>query len=357
MSFRSPRSQSEDRLTHKGIPLLAKPTRLSYIAMTSYRVLFTAVLIWPTIAHAQTPELDPLLSEYKPVSGIAGGSLKFAGSNTMANILSLWSEDFRRFYPGIRFEIDGKGSAIAIPSLIEGQSAFGLMSRPPTKVEQSNFKIRHGYEVVTLEIGIDTVAFFVNKQNPLEGLAFPEIDAIFSSTRIRGAKRRAELWRDFLPSEEWQSQPVTCYGRNSASGTYGFVRQFVLKNGDYGNWVSEESGSAAVVNGVSKSRGGIGYGGIGYKTNDVKALKICERRGGELVEPTFQNAYSGKYPLSRFLYLAINFDSRTQLDPHRREFIRYVLSRQGQERVREAGFLPINQRITERVLARLSAKD
>lgn len=271
----------------------------------------------------------------------------------MANILSLWSDDFRKFYPGILIEIDGKGSAVAIPTLLEGQAAFGLMSRPVTKVEESNFKRRHGYEPVTLEIGIDTVTFFVNKQNPIEGLSFPELDAIFSSTRIHGARRRAELWSDFLKTDSWQSQPITCYGRNSASGTFGYVREFVLKNGDYGSWVSEESGSAAVVSAVSKSRGGIGYGGIGFKTDNVRTIKIAEKRGQELVAPTAENAYAGKYPLSRFLYLAINFDSRTPLDPHRAEFIKYVLSRQGQQRVREAGFLPINSRIASRALRRI----
>lgn len=317
-------------------------------------VLIIFVLVgWPVPAcHAQT-DADNELTEYRQVPGISGGNLKIVGSNTMSKILTLWSEGFQMLYPGITIEVDAKGSSIAIPTLTAGQASFGPMSRLPTKQEAGEFKSKFGYEPTLLKIGIDTVAVFVNRSNPLEGLSLPELDAIFSSTRKRGARRRAGRWKDFIDSDEWANQAITCYGRNAASGTYGFIKEIVLQNGDYGNWVGEASGSAAVVQAVAQNQGGIGYSGIGFSSPSIKALGISVQRGESLITPNRENAYNGAYPLARFLYVAVNYDERTQIDPVRAEFLRYVLSRQGQAQVAAAGYLPLTNEITEGVLAKV----
>ena len=297
--------------------------------------------------------VDPNLPVYEPVPGIAGATLKTVGSDTMNNMLALWTDEFKSFYPGIKPEVDGKGSSNAIPALIAGQAAFGPMSREPKKSELSEFKAKFGYEPTILETSIDMLAVYVHKDNPIEGLSFPEIDAIFSSTRKGGAKRRAERWMDFVKSGPVSSQSISCYGRNAASGTYGYFKDMVLQKGDYGAWVAESPGSSAVVQSVGTNLGGIGYSGIGYKTAKVRAISLAVERGGDLIPPKAEFAYSGDYPLARFLYLSVNYDERKPLDPVRTEFLKYIFSKQGQEQVVKDGYLPISAEMAAEVLAKV----
>ncbi len=286
-------------------------------------------------------KVDASLPSYTPVAGISGGSLKSVGSDTMNNMMGLWTEEFKKLYPGIKVEVDGKGSSNALPALTEGQAAFGPMSREAKQEELAAFKAKFGYEPLLLETSLDMLAVYVHKDNPIEGLSFPEIDAIFSSTRKGGAIKRADNWGAFVKSGPLSRAQITCYGRNAASGTYGYFKEVVLDKGDFASWVSELPGSAGVVQSVGANLGGIGYSGIGYRTAAVKALKLSEKRGGDLVAPEPENAYSGEYPLARFLYLAVNKDPREPLDPMRREFLTYVLSKQGQEQVVKDGYLPL----------------
>ena len=286
-------------------------------------------------------ELDPGLPDYRPVAGIAGGSLKSVGSDTMNNMMSLWTEEFKKMYPGVKVEVDGKGSSNALPALTAGQATFGPMSREAKQEEIAEFKAKFGYEPLLLETGLDMLAVYVHKDNPLEGLSFPEMDAIFSSTRKRGESIRRQSWSTFIKSGSLANSPITSYGRNAASGTYGYFKEVVLDKGDFGNWVNELPGSAGVVQAVGANVAGIGYSGIGYRTAAVKPLKLSEKKGGELVAPEPQSAYSGEYPLARFLYLAVNKDPRQPLDPMRAEFLRYLLSKQGQQQVVKDGYLPL----------------
>ncbi len=298
-------------------------------------------------------EVDENLPDYQPVAGIGGENLKTVGSDTMNNMLALWTEEFKKNYPGVKREVDGKGSSNALPALIAGQAAFGPMSREPKKSEIEDFKKKFGYEPTILATSIDMLAVYVNKDNPIEGLSFPQIDAIFSSTRKMGARRRAEKWGDFVEKGPFGANAITCYGRNAASGTYGYFKDVVLAKGDYGSWVAASPGSSAVVQSVGSNLGGIGYSGIGYKTPDVRAIKVSEELNGELIAPTPENAYNGEYPLSRFLYLAVNYDERKPLDPLRAEFIRYVFSKQGQQQVVKDGYLPISAEVAAEELAKV----
>ncbi len=317
-----------------------------------FRIMILAVICAMThgTANAQI-ELDPNLPNYVPVSGISGGNLKTVGSDTMNNMVGLWTEEFKKIYPGIKPEVDGKGSSNAIPALTNGQSSFGPMSREPKKSEIADFKAKFGYEPTVVGTGIDMLAVYVHKDNPIEGLSFEQIDAIFSSTRKMGATRRSDKWSDFVKSGSLASQSITCYGRNAASGTYGYFKELVLGDGDYGSWVNELPGSSAVVQSVGKNLNGIGYSGLGYRTADVKVLGLANERGGELVPALPENAYNGEYPLARFLYLAVNYDPRTPLDPVRREFLKYVFSKQGQQQVIKDGYLPVTAEMAKEALA------
>ncbi len=260
----------------------------------------------------------------------------------MNNLLLLWTEEFRRYYPGVSASIDSKGSSNAIPALVHGSSNFGPMSRDAKKSEVQEFNKRYGYDPTLVPTSIDMVAVYVHRTNPIESLSFPELDAIFSSTRNGGARKRATHWKHLGGPGELAESKIECYGRNAASGTYTFFKEKVLLNGDYGDWVTENGGSAAVVQSVGANPSGIGYSGIGYRTPNVKPVKLAAKRGEEPVGAEPQNAYDGSYPLARPLYLAVNYDKRTPLDPLRAEFIRYILSKQGQSQVAKDGYLPLD---------------
>jgi len=292
-------------------------------------------------------KVDPKLPEYKPASGVAGANLESVGSDTMNNMMGLWTAEFKKLYPSVKPAVDGKGSSNAIPALIAGKATFGPMSREPKASEIKAFKEKFGYEPTILPTSIDMLAVYVNKNNPVKAMSFQQIDAVFSSTRKMGGGKQITSWKDIGKS----GPAITCYGRNAASGTYGYFKDVVLGDGDYGKWVSELPGSAGVVQAVGKNPGGIGYSGIGYKTADVKAIAVSEGDVADAVEPIAENAYNGEYPLSRFLYLAVNHNPTKKLDPMRAEFLKYVYSRQGQEQVVKDGYLPLSAEMCKEILA------
>ena len=302
---------------------------------------------------AQSVKVDPTLPAYsKGASGVAG-NVKAIGSDTMNNLMTLWAEAFRAQYPNVQIEIEGKGSSTAPPALIAGTATFGPMSREMKNQEIDEFEAKYGYKPTALRTSIDMLAVYVHKDNPIESLTLQQIDAIFSKTRKGGAADDIMTWGQLGLTGEWASKPISLYGRNSASGTYGYFKEHALFKGDYKDSVKEQPGSSSVVQGVASDRYGIGYSGIGYKTADVKAVPIKGDASKEAVPADVAHAYTGKYPLARFLYLYVNFKPGTELDPLRKEFTRFVFSRQGQEAVVKDGYFPVNARIAAEELAKL----
>jgi phosphate transport system substrate-binding protein len=301
---------------------------------------------WWTVAAAlgvlgAVPQsrVDDGLPAYEPVSGISG-NLSSVGSDTMNNLMTLWVEQFRKFYPNVNIQVEGKGSSTAIPALVESASQLGPMSRPPKDTEIDFFERKFGYKPTVLRTAVDALAVFVHKDNPIPSLTLEQVDAIFSKSRRRGGKP-VRTWGDLGLTGEWASRPLSLYGRNSASGTYGFFKEHVLKNGDFKDEVKEQPGSASVVLGVATDRTAIGYSGIGYSTSNVRAVPLVDRPGGAPVAATQENAYSGEYPLARFLFVVVNRPPSRPLDPMVREFLKLVFSRQGQEVVLKDGYFPL----------------
>ncbi len=298
-----------------------------------------------TVALAGTPamaqvKVDEKLPDYTPVEGVSG-SIKSVGSDTLNNLMTLWAEGFKKMYPNVQIEIEGKGSSTAPPALIAGTATFGPMSREMKQAEIDEFEKKFGYKPVGLPTSIDMLAVYVNKDNPVKGLSLAQVDAIFSKTRKRGAAADITNWGQLGLAGEWASLPISLYGRNAASGTYGYFKEHTLAKGDYKDSVKEQPGSSAVVQGVASDKGGVGYSGIGYKTADVRAVPLAEADGATFVAAEPQNAYTGEYPLARPLLVYVNARPGAQLDPLRREFVRYIFSRQGQTDVVKDGYFPI----------------
>jgi phosphate transport system substrate-binding protein len=316
------------------------------------RILTVATIVgmaWG--AQAQVP-IDSELPEYKPVAGVSG-NIKSVGSDTMNNLMTFWGEGFKKFYPNVTIEIEGKGSSTAPPALIEGSANFGPMSREMKEAEIDQFVQRYGYQPTLLRTGIDVLAVYVNQDNPIEGLTLPQVDAIFSKTRKGGHPRELRLWGDLGLKGEWANQPISLYGRNAASGTYGYFKEHALFDGDYKDSVKEQAGSSSVVQGVASDRYAIGYSGIGYKTADVRAVPLAPAEGDPFVEANADHAYTGEYPLARFLYVYINHEPSQALDPLRREFIRYIFSKQGQQDVIKDGYYPVSAELAREALKSL----
>jgi len=324
-----------------------------------FKKLFAALTMTAAVASATTvtagAKVDENLDTYVKASGVSG-NLSSVGSDTLANLMTLWAEDFKRNYPNVNVQIQAAGSSTAPPALTEGTSNVGPMSRKMKDKEVESFEKKFGYKPTAIPVAIDALAVFVNKDNPIEGLTIPQIDAIFSSTRKCGYDADISKWRDLGLSGSLASSSVQLFGRNSVSGTYGYFKKKGLCKGDYKNNVNEQPGSASVVQGISESINGIGYSGIGYKTASVRAVPLAKKPGQPFVDASPENAVTGKYPLSRFLYVYINKAPNKALSPLEGEFIKSVLSKQGQRVVVKDGYVPLPAKVAEKSLKMLGLK-
>lgn len=294
---------------------------------------------WGTLDAVKAQiEVDPNLPRYERVSGVSG-NLNSIGSDTLNNLMTLWAEGFRAMYPNVNIQIEGKGSSTAPPALIEGTAQLGPMSRPMKSKELDEFEKKFGYKPTAIKVAIDALAVFVHKDNPIEGLTLTQVDSMFSNTYKRGGKP-AKTWGDVGLDGRLASTPFSLYGRNSASGTYGMFKDIALKKGDYKDTVKEQPGSSSVVQGVASDVGGIGYSGIGYRTSGVKVIAVGDK-AGELFEPSLESSLSGDYPLARFLYVYVNKKPNASLDDLTLEFIKFVLSKEGQSVVVKDGYYPL----------------
>lgn len=294
---------------------------------------------------------DPKLPDYQKVEGVAG-NVSSVGSDTLNNLNTFWAEEFRKLYPNVNIQIEGKGSSTAPPALISSTAQLGPMSRPMKKEEINEFEGAHGFKPLQISVALDSLAVFVHKDNPVKALTLQQVDGIFSKTRKLGGTDITSWGQAGVTEAAWSTTPISIFGRNSASGTYGFFKENVLGKGDYKDTVKEQPGSASVVMGITEDKGGIGYSGIGYKTSGVRALPLAGK-DGQPFAPTYENVLNGKYPVSRALYIYIAKKPGKPLDPVVKEYLRLVLSKKGQEIVVKDGFYPLNADMVAKELAKL----
>ena len=303
-------------------------------------------------AVAQAVKVDPALPTYQKASGVSG-NFTSVGSDTLNNLMTLWAETYKRNYPNVNIQIQGAGSSTAPPALIEGAANFGPMSRMMNAKEIEAFEKKHGYKPTPVPVAIDALAVYVNKDNPIPGLSIPQVDAIMSATRKCGGKEDLTRWGQVGMTGEWASRNIALYGRNSVSGTYGYFKERALCKGDFKRNVAEQPGSASVVQSVTGQINAIGYSGIGYKTSGVRAIPLAKKDGEPFVEPDATHAIDGTYPLARVLYVYVNKRPNQPLAPLEREFVKLVLSKQGQEVVIKDGFVPMPAAMAAKALADL----
>ncbi len=316
--------------------------------ITTITVLAT---LFASSAASASVRVDPNLPEYTRVSGVSG-NLNSIGSDTLNNLLLLWAEGFREIYPNVNVQIEGAGSSTAPVALIEGTAQLGPMSREMRGSEIERFEARFGYAPTAVRVAIDGIAVYAHRENPVEGLTIEQVDGIFSSTNRLGGST-INTWGEAGLTGAWANRAIAIYGRNSASGTYGFFRDVALGGGDFRDAVAEQPGSSAVVQGVASDRYGIGYSGVGYKTSGVRFVPLSNDGGENYYMPTAENCVTGDYPIARFLMLYVNRNPRAELDTLTYEFLRFALSKQGQEIVARDGFFPLPASAVRQVLAEL----
>lgn len=298
-----------------------------------------ATLCIATAAQAEKVQVDAKLPSYKATSGVSG-NLSSIGSDTLNNLMTYWAEGFKNKYPNVNIQIEGKGSSTAPPALIAGTAQLAPMSREMKGKEIEDFEKKYGYKPTKIGVALDSLAVFVNKDNPVKALSLDEIDAIFSKNHKRGLADIA-TWGQAGAKGPLAAKPISLFGRNSASGTYGYFKEHALSKGDFKNTVKEQPGSASVVEGVAKDVSAIGYSGIGYATSGVRALALSDKKGGPVYEANYANVLSGKYPLARMLYIYVAKKPGEPLPKVVEEFLKYALSKEGQQVVVKDGYDPL----------------
>ena len=326
--------------------------------MVERKILATTLGFFATALISQSAisaavEVDQNLPTYHKASGVSGNFTSI-GSDTLNNLMTLWAEEYKRTYPNVNIQIQGAGSSTAPPALIEGTSNFGPMSRKMNAKEIEAFDKKHGYKPTAVPVAIDSLAVFVNKDNPVKGMSIAQVDAIFSPTRKCGGPADITKWGQIGMTGEWADRAIALYGRNSVSGTYGYFKEHAMCKGDFKKNVAEQPGSASVVQSVTGQINAIGYSGIGYKTSGVRAVPLAKKEGMAYVEADPSHAIDGSYPLARVLYVYVNKKPNKPLPPLEREFFKLVLSKQGQTVVIKDGFVPMPAKMAADALAEIT---
>ena len=316
------------------------------------RSWFACLALLPALTQpAAAAEAD--LREYQAVSGISG-TLSATGSDTVANLTTFWAEEFKRIYPNVNIQIQATGSSAAPTALTEITANIGLMSRNMRRAEIQSFTARYGYPPTPVPVALDALAILVHRDNPLPRIELAEIDAIFSSTLRCGAGRHIGNWRQMGLPEPWDGRGILAFGRNSVSGTYGFFKETALCRGDFHVEVNEQPGSGSLVQAIGSTLNGIGYASIAFSTSSVRIVPVSWHHAGEERITTPAQAVDGEYPFTRYLLFYVNRPAGGSLPPLEREFIRMVLSREGQEIVSRSGYIPLPAALASESLGALA---
>jgi phosphate transport system substrate-binding protein len=314
--------------------------------------IVVAVLAAGLFTAPSARAFDQNLPNYQPVPDLSG-QIKSIGSDTLKNEMAAWAKAFMALYPNVKVDIEAQGSATAPPALLSGASQFGPMSRPMSAAELQESEAKYHYKPTSFRVAIDALAVYVNKENTVACLSLPQLNEIFSSTRLVTDGNDITRWGQVGGSGKWATQPIALYGRNDLSGTYEFFREQVLYGGDYKKQLKAQADSEAVVQAITTDVAGIGYSGIGYRTEGVRAVPLSSNNGAQCYDTSAEATLSGRYPIAHYLNIYLNKKPDEALDPLQREFVKFILSRDGQALTESGGFYAITSKIREDDLRKL----
>ena len=286
-------------------------------------------------------------------SPLGSAQIKSVGSDTLGDLMRNWADGFTKLNPNVKIDIDARGSSTAPPALFDGTAQLGPMSRPMRSEEYEPFEKKYGYHPTSFPVAVDALAVYVNKDNPIQCLTIEQLDQIFSKTHLYSGGKDARTWGDAGLTGDWAAKPISLFGRNAISGTHDVFVDEVLRHGEFKDALKEQPGSAEVVKMVAGDKYAIGYSGIGYLTSGVRAVPLAATSGDKCYDPSPESAYSGNYPLARYLYIYLNKAPAKPLDPAVLEFAKYILSRDGQMDTIKSGFYPITSTTRAKSLSAL----
>ncbi len=290
-----------------------------------------------------TATVDPAIPAYKPVKGGLSGSLKGVESNTVNDVMDRWVAGFTKIYPGVKISVDIGGSGQGGPRLTNGSADFGFISREMMGREETLFVDKFGYKPLGISVSggsyavkayTDCVVFIVNKDNPLNEITYPQLDAIYSVTHNRGIKEPITKWGQLGLTGEWADKPIHAWGVEIPNGYDVFVNMHVLSYGQWREGIQSEHTVIPLSDRVAADKYAISYTGLAWNTNPgTKVLKLAVHPGDPAIPATFDTVAAQKYPLSRTIYMFINREPGKPISSLLKEFIKYALSREGQQAV------------------------
>ena len=302
------------------------------------------------------PTLDPALPAYQPRKDLKlSGTFHGASSDVLVALMNLWIERFAAYYPAVHISIAPPyAGSLGAKELIKSSVDFVAMSRELKPDDITEFSARFGYAPTSIPFCggsyrhfgfLDAIGFIVHPDNPLRRLDYTQIDALFSSTRLRGAAP-IRTWGELGLTGEWADKPIHVYAIKPWNGFEEFVRQRVLsdagKRGEWRDTLDFQEVVFPVAGKVASDRYGIGYTGLAYLDQPVKVLPLGVDARGPFIAPSYENVASARYPLSRLMYLTANKPPGKALPAAMEEFLRFILSREGQQAVlQQAVFLPL----------------
>jgi phosphate transport system substrate-binding protein len=311
-------------------------------------------------------KLDPDLRAYKP-TGALFGQVQGAYQDVTDWITKAWAAGFQKIYPNVEFALKYETPGGSIPKLRPG-AELASGGRELLDRDSRNFRQRQGvsYDPLVLAVAggsyrtmgfTDPFAFFVNKDNPLDKLSLAQLDAMYSTTRNRGYKEDIKTWGQLGLGGDWADQPIILWGVTPPNGYEQFLRDRVLKGGKLKDTIQVRDSVFPLPYLVGFSRHSIGYASRSYITDctkDVKLIAIAENDGGPYYRGTLDEVSTQKYPLSRVIYIFAHRIPGQRLEPKLKEFLRFILSRDGQQIVMDDGILlPLPAWMVERELAKL----
>ena len=290
------------------------------------------------------------------------------GADIMDEITLGWMKLFRKQYPRLSLTMDMRASGAGLPGLASGKAHLAPVGREAFASEEKLFTDKYGYKPLEIKVATGSVGslgktassvVLVDKDNPLDCLSMEQLDAVYSKTRKRGYKE-VTTWGDLGAGGEWASRPIKLYGLRPVNGIEQYVKQVVMQGGDYKEGIEFVKGKGfthaftVAAEDMAKKPGGLTYALLANVTPNVKVLKLSEKTGGECFAPTVESVYPHKYPLSRFVYIYVNRPPGKALEPKVKEFLKLVLSREGQDVVaRERVFIPLTPEVVKEELTKL----
>ncbi|MGQ8364899.1 PstS family phosphate ABC transporter substrate-binding protein [Glaciecola sp. 1036] len=313
---------------------------------------FCCTLFLVATSNGQQSDTVTLPEDYKNTPGVFG-SVTSIGSDTLANLMAIWADQFQQYYPHVKFQMQATGSATASQALTQGTASIGPMSRALTEVEIDRFIRQYGYPPTALIVAIDAISIYTERSNPIERLTIAQVDAIFSATRFCGYRESIVSWEQLGVKKFGAHRQIQIFGRNSASGTYDLFKKLALCGGDYAVTTNEMPSSSSIVQSVAASIGGIGYAALGPQNRNVKPIAISQD-GENYYLPNAKDINANHYPFTRFLYIVVNKPPEQPLPTLEDTFLRFVLSAEGQSLVSSTNYYPVTGRALERQLRLLS---